>query len=718
LLDSNIATVTFLVENINDPPSMDPIEDVVTDEGNLVFLTIAVNDPDLPADELSFALDTGSPEGAAVDGSGTLTWTPNEAQGPGMFPLTVIVTDGGGLSDAQSFTITVNEVASAPVLDAVDDQVIDEGALLTFDLTATDVDIPASDLAFTLEGIPPGAEFAGATFVWTPTEEQGGMLFMLTATVTDGDGLSDANTFTVTAREVDTPPVLDQIDDRVIAEGELLTFTAFASDTDIPVNILTFSLDTGAPIGAAVAADGVFTWTPTEAQGPFVHGLTLRVTDDTGQSAARSFTVTVLEDEIIDAGPAADDGMPDTFTIGRNNDSVVIAVNGLSAFDQPLASIPTLTFNGSTDDDLLVVDFSSGSPIPAGGIVYNGGGPGDDDTLSLTGASAASVTYIFFDASSGTVEVDGGLISFSGLEPIVDDLAAAERSFNFGDLGNDIVLTVGSQRSVLTSPSSESVDFLNPSSVLTLNSGAGDDSITVVAAGDPTFDIVIDAGGGNNTINGTAGVVSSVVTGPAGDDTISVIEASGTVTATVNGVTSTLSGPKHLEVLALGGDDAITLEGVTNPVRVEGGQGADQVDATRTRAPCAAAVVTIISTVARATTGWDCRNRSPLPTGASTRPAGPPLLTAPAPRKAAPILAASTRTMTAHRPHLRLSGPRPPRSFLDPPPSGWRWPTMRPSKSPTARWHFGLTPTAEVSTRPCLPKTTMAGETAVSSTSV
>jgi hypothetical protein len=46
------------------------------------------------------------------------------------------------------------------------------------------------------------------------------------------------------------------------------TFTATATDSDLPAQALTFSL-VSAPPGAAIdASTGAFSWTPTEAQGP------------------------------------------------------------------------------------------------------------------------------------------------------------------------------------------------------------------------------------------------------------------------------------------------------------------------------------------------------------------------------------------------------------------------------------------------------------------
>jgi len=47
----------------------------------------------------------------------------------------------------------------------------------------------------------------------------------------------------------------------VIHAGVLLTFTNSASDSDLPTNTLTFTLQPGAPAGANVTpSSGVFSW--------------------------------------------------------------------------------------------------------------------------------------------------------------------------------------------------------------------------------------------------------------------------------------------------------------------------------------------------------------------------------------------------------------------------------------------------------------------------
>src|SRR6185369_12806896 len=201
------------------------------------------------------------------------------------------------------FTVVVNEVNRAPVLTVPADQSLDELITLVVTNTATDPDLPANTLTFSLEpGAPAGASInaSNGVFTWTPSEAQGPSTNTITVLVTD-DGAppaSDTRSFTVVVNEVNRAPVLTVQADQSLDELITLVVTNTATDPDIPVNTLTFSLEPGAPAGASInASNGVFTWTPSEAQGPSTNTITVRVTDDGAPPASdtRSFTVVVNE---------------------------------------------------------------------------------------------------------------------------------------------------------------------------------------------------------------------------------------------------------------------------------------------------------------------------------------------------------------------------------------------------------------------------------------
>ena len=72
------------------------------------------------------------------------------------------------------------------------------------------------------------------------------------------------------------------------------TFTATATDADSPAQLLTFSL-TGAPTGATIdGSTGVFSWTPSEDQGPGTYPFSVNVSDGVATTTS-PISVTVTE---------------------------------------------------------------------------------------------------------------------------------------------------------------------------------------------------------------------------------------------------------------------------------------------------------------------------------------------------------------------------------------------------------------------------------------
>ena len=96
---------------------------------------------------------------------------------------------------SETITITVNEVNVAPVLGAIGNQTVDEQATLTFNATASDQDLPAQTLTYSLDAAAVALGMSitqRGAFSWTPTESQGGSSYSVTITVTD-NGTDPAN---------------------------------------------------------------------------------------------------------------------------------------------------------------------------------------------------------------------------------------------------------------------------------------------------------------------------------------------------------------------------------------------------------------------------------------------------------------------------------------------------------------------------------------------
>jgi hypothetical protein len=269
-----------------------------------LVVTNTATDSDIPANTLYYSLAT-APVGATIDVNGVITWTPAEAQGPGTNIFTTIVTDSGfpPLSATNSFTVAVAEVNSAPILPVQPNRTVAELTTMTVVNTATDNDIPANSLSYTLQAAPAGAVINGnGTIMWTPSEAQGPGTNTFTTVVTDNGvpPLSATNSFVVTVMEVNSAPVLASQPNRTIAPLSMLMVTNAATDSDIPANSLAYSLLT-APGNATISANGVITWTPTAAQDHSTNLFRTVVTDNGSPplSATNAFTVFVNSDPVV-----------------------------------------------------------------------------------------------------------------------------------------------------------------------------------------------------------------------------------------------------------------------------------------------------------------------------------------------------------------------------------------------------------------------------------
>jgi hypothetical protein len=268
---------------VNASPVLAPIGNKTITAGALLAFTATATDADIPANAIAYSLGTGAPAGATIDAAtGAFSWTPSAA---GVYPATIRATDNGvpPRSASEMIFITVGDPTNqAPILAAIGNRTIDESVRSTFTATATDPDFGQARIFSLDAGAPAGAAINASTgiFSWTPTDAQGPGIYPITVRVTDNGTppLSDSETITITVRDVNAAPVLAPIGSKTVLPMVALTFTATATDPDVPVNTLTFSLDPGAPAGATIdAVTGAFSWTPTVTG---TYPATIRVTDD------------------------------------------------------------------------------------------------------------------------------------------------------------------------------------------------------------------------------------------------------------------------------------------------------------------------------------------------------------------------------------------------------------------------------------------------------
>ena len=113
--------------------------------------------------------------------------------------------------------------------------------------------------------------------------------------------LTDSETFNITVNEVNVAPVLSAIGAQAVNEQAPLSFTVTATDQDVPMQTLSYSLDAASTTAGMTinAATGAFNWTPTESQGGAVYPVTITVTDNGANPSSltdsETFNITVAE---------------------------------------------------------------------------------------------------------------------------------------------------------------------------------------------------------------------------------------------------------------------------------------------------------------------------------------------------------------------------------------------------------------------------------------
>jgi hypothetical protein len=162
--------------------------------------------------------------------------------------------------------------------------------------------------------------------------------------------------------------------------------------------------------------------------------------------------------------------------------------NGTNVIIVPFAAVTSATnINITTfsNADSVTLDFSLGNFLKT--VTYFGGDPatGSGDRLSLTGGTFTNIDHSLTNASDGSIDITGNSqIRYFGVEqPISDTLGATNRSFSYLAGGEAITVSdpdLGATGSTsIDSTQGAAVTFANPTAMLTINAGSGDDSVTI-----------------------------------------------------------------------------------------------------------------------------------------------------------------------------------------------------------------------------------------------
>jgi VCBS repeat-containing protein len=461
------SVVTITVAGTNDAPvaslaSNSAIEDGAAVTGQLVASDVDVND------QLTFSLINGPAEGVAiVNPDGSYSFDPgNGFQDLGVgetrdVQFTYQVDDGNGGVDTATVTITVTgtndaPVASPGVLTATEDGAAVSGQLVASDIDANDqltfslLDGPAEGVAI----VNPDGSYSfdpGTGFQDLGVGETRDVQF--TYQVDDGNGGVDTATVTITVTGTNDAPVASPASNSAIEDGAAVSGQLVASDVDTN-DQLTFSLINGPAEGVAIVnADGSYSFDPGNGFQDLAEGetrtvqFTYQVDDGNGGVDTASVTITVTG---TSDGPVAipgvymaeEDGPPitgqldaasfesDTLSFslieGPSEGSVIVNADGSFSFDPGadfqdlgVGDSRTVSFTYQVDDGKggvdtqsvdIVVTGTNDAPLIFLGEAEGGGGL----SLNENGRTGDVALFSDVDLAGDALMVQ---LSFSSTEP-------------------------------------------------------------------------------------------------------------------------------------------------------------------------------------------------------------------------------------------------------------------------------------------------------------
>jgi hypothetical protein len=145
-----------------------------------------------------------------------------------------------------------------------------------------------------------------------------------------------------------TPPVLASINDQTVNVGQTVAFTASATDTDQPPQILTFSLLNGPGNAILDTNSGAFSWQPQVTQSDTTNMFTLMVADNGTPSLSATQSFTVIVNPLI---------LPSVTSLALNNSRISFQISGASGPDYAVQTSTNLV-------DWSTVFITNSPPMP------------------------------------------------------------------------------------------------------------------------------------------------------------------------------------------------------------------------------------------------------------------------------------------------------------------------------------------------------------------
>ncbi len=568
-------------------------------ENTTAVTTVTATDADLPAQTLTSAISGGADAALFTinSSSGALSFlsapdfeSPTDVGGNNVYDVQVTVSDGAGLTDSQDIAVTVTAVNdNNPVITsngggASATTSIAENATAVTTVTATDADLPVQTLSFTISG---GADalkftinsntgvltFVSAPDFETPTDAGGNNVYDVQVTVSDGAGLTDSQDIAVTVTAVnDNNPIITSNGGGAaaatsIAENSTSVTTVTATDADLPVQTLTFSISGGADAAKFTinSSSGALSFvsvpdfeTPTDVGGNNVYDVTVQVSDGAGltDSQAIAVTITAVNEAPVNAVPGAQSTNEDTalvFSSGNGNQISIADVDvGAGAMQVTLTGTNgTVSLNGTSG-----LTFSMGDGTADATMTFTG--TRTDINTALNGLSWTPTTDFNGAASLAITTNDQGNSGSGGALSDTDTVSITVNAVNDAPVN-----TVTPEQST----------NLNTSLVLSTANG-NSISVSDLEAGSNPVRVTLTETNGTLTLSRTTGLTFTTGDGTA-DATMTFTGTQANINAALDGLvfapTTGFTGTSTLQVTTndLGSSGAGGAQSTTDSVMIE-----------------------------------------------------------------------------------------------------------------------------------------------------
>ena len=443
------ATVT--VSRVNDAPTITSngggaTASVSIAENITAVTTVASTDVD--GGTPSYSIFGGADAACfAIDGStGVLSFStvpdydaPADSGGDNVYDVIVRASDGVGGTDDQAIAVTITPVNdNSPVITSNGGGAaavisISENSTVVTTVTATDADLPAQVLTysitggadvglFTIDGATGALSFLSAPNREAPSDSNGDNVYLVTVRASDGT-LTDSQALSISVNDVDefdvglasdTNAAANSVNENA-ANGTLVGITASASDADATNSAISYSLDDSAGGRFAIhATSGIVTvadGTLLNREAAASHGITVRASSTDGSFSTQTFTIAINDIDEFDVTLPIDTNATANSVNENAANGTVVGITGFASD----ADATTNSVTYSLFDDAggrFAIDGSTGVVTVANGTLLNREVVASHDIrIRATSADGSAADNLFTIAINDIDEFDVGLLT-------------------------------------------------------------------------------------------------------------------------------------------------------------------------------------------------------------------------------------------------------------------------------------------------------------------